>query len=371
MRPLRLAISIILSLPLAGAMSLAEEKELSQEELSAIYESSDVDEAIERSIQYLLTKQDTDGAFRVKPRECRHDAAMTSLAMLAFAAAGHQPVDATEEGRAQLKALEFMLTAERQEEDGYFGKRDGSRMYGHGIVTLMLAEMLGMGVDDEQDEQIRTKCQKAVELILRAQKIPKDKTHKGGWRYQPNAKDADISVTVWQVMALRAAQNAGIDVPKWAIDDAVGYLKACHRDPSHYNNDRRKGHPLGCAYQPKHTPKFSTAAAGMLAFQVCGGYELQQVRCAADWFKDDLPKPNEDFFYYGLYYYAQGMYQQGGDYEDVARGLLAREMMPQQDRDGSWRSKSGKENEVGRIYTTSLAVMTLAVNYHYLPIYQR
>jgi len=371
MRFLRLAISIVLVLPLAGAMSRAEEKELSQEELSATYQSSEIDEAIEESIQYLLTKQDNDGAFRVKPREFRNDAAMTSLAMLAFAAAGHQPVDATEEGKALRKALEFMLTADRQEEDGYFGKRDGSRMYGHGIVTLMLAEMLGMGVDDEQDEQIREKCRKAVALILQAQKIPKDKTHKGGWRYQPNAKDADISVTVWQVMALRAAQNAGIDVPKWAIDDAISYLKACHRGPEHYGNSSNKRNPLGCAYQPGQGPRFSTAAAGMLAFQVCGGYELPEVRVAADWFKEGHTNPNEDFFYYGLYYYAQGMYQRGGEYEAAAKGLLVREMMPQQDRDGSWRAKGGKEDQVGRIYTTSLAVMTLAVNYHYLPIYQR
>ena len=368
---LRAAILTSLGLFLVGVLSSAAEPDLSQEELSATYESSDIDDAIEKSIQYLLTAQEQDGAFRQKPRERRNEAAMTSLAMLAFSAAGHQPVDPTEEGKALLKALEFMLEEERQEDDGYFGKRDGSRMYGHGIVTLMLAEMLGMAVDDEQDELIRTKCRKAVELILRAQKLSKPAPkQKGGWRYNPDSRDSDISVTVWQVMALRAAQNAGIHVPKWAIDDAIDYLKACHKDESSHDKGRQQK-MSGCAYQPGHGPKFSTAAAGMLAFQVCGGYELPEVRAAADGFKKELIKPNNDYLYYGLYYYAQGMYQRGGEYEEVAASVLEREMMPQQDRDGSWRAKGGQETQAGRIYTTSLAVMTLAVNYHYLPIYQR
>ena len=112
------------------------------------------------------------------------------------------------------KALDYVLQPDSQTPEGYFGAKDGSRMYGHGITTLMLAEMLGMGADANQDELIRTRCRHAVELILRAQKVTKNELNQGGWRYTPDAGDSDMSVTVWQTMALRAAKNAGLDVPK-------------------------------------------------------------------------------------------------------------------------------------------------------------
>ena len=73
----------------------------------------------------------------------------------------------TPEGRAMRKALDYLLAPERQDATGYYGRYDGARMYGHGIVTLMLAEMVGMGVDARQDEVIRDRCQKAVDLIVR------------------------------------------------------------------------------------------------------------------------------------------------------------------------------------------------------------
>ena len=51
------------------------------------------------------------------------------------------------------------------------------------------------------------------------------RTKTGGWRYQPVRADADISVTVCQIMALRAARNAGLFVPSETIDRAIDYVK--------------------------------------------------------------------------------------------------------------------------------------------------
>ena len=79
--------------------------------------------------------------------------------------------------------MRLVIHPDRQDEKGYFGDNDGSRMYGQGIITLMLAETLGMGIDDKQDATIRRRLQKGVELILRAQAVTKsDKSHEGGWR---------------------------------------------------------------------------------------------------------------------------------------------------------------------------------------------
>ena len=88
-------------------------------------------------------------------------------------------------------------------------------MYGHGFATLYLAEVYGMSPRDD----LREKLARAVELIVRTQNA------EGGWRYQPRPEDADISVTICQVMALRAARNAGLRVPRETIDRCVDYVK--------------------------------------------------------------------------------------------------------------------------------------------------
>ena len=71
-------------------------------------------------------------------------------------------------------------------------------MYDHGFATLFLAEVYGM----TRTPKLRNSLERAVRLIINAQ------NKEGGWRYEPDSKDADLSVTVCQVMALRAARNA-------------------------------------------------------------------------------------------------------------------------------------------------------------------
>ena len=161
---------------------------------AAVEGDARVDESLKRAMAYLLDQQDpTTGGIHNK---MRNETAMTSLAVLSLGSMGHQPGDPSPEGLAMKKALAYVLQPDRQESDGFFGRKDGSRMYGHGITTLMLAEMLGMGTDAEMDAQIREKCRKAIDLILRAQKVPKNDNNRGGWRYSPDAGDSDMSVTV-------------------------------------------------------------------------------------------------------------------------------------------------------------------------------
>ena len=166
-----------------------------------------VDESLHRATQYIMSQQDGTGAIHNK---LRNETAMTALATLALGSLGHQPSDPSAEGQAMKKALQFVVGPERKEADGYFGRKDGSRMYGHGITTLMLAEMLGMGADAQMDEALRDRCRKAIDLILRAQRVPKNDANRGGWRYSPDAGDSDMSVTVWQTMALRAAKSVPV-----------------------------------------------------------------------------------------------------------------------------------------------------------------
>lgn len=327
----------------------------------------DVDLAIQRGIAFLISKQRDDGAITDR----QYDTTMSALAIMALASVGATPNMPDERGQAARRALDFVLSEGRQDKEGYFGNRDGSRMYGHGITTLMLTEMLGMGADETQDQLIHMRCQAAINLILSAQRQKKASQYRGGWRYTPNSNDADLSVSVWQLMALRSAKNDGLQVPAEAIVEAQGYLRR-----SYTTRLDLQGNPSeptgGFSYLPNNrNPTFAMTAAGLLAMQVCGEYESPLVLGAAQWLREHPPKWKERFFFYGTYYYAQGMHQRGGEHAKVAEQLVSGLLLKRQQADGSWASPGGEESGAGKVYTTSMAILSLSVNYYYLPIYQR
>jgi hypothetical protein len=312
-----------------------------------------VDQAVARALKYFVAAQNPAEGWISDTGANR--TAMTSLAILALAATGHQPGDDTAEGQCMKKALTFVLKAENQDPQGFLGGRDGSRMYGHGIVTLMLSEMVGMGVDAQMDQLLRERCKKAVDLVLRSQALPKDARNAGGWRYMPDSRDSDLSATVWQLMALRSAKNAGFDVPKEAITKAVEYVKRCYKAKRDAAGKPDLSQKSACAYEPGQNPEYAMAAAGLLSLQVCGEYECPEVVGSADW----------------TYYYAHGMFQRGGDYATHARKLVEEILLPKQNPDGSWQGQHGQERGSGKVYCTAMGVLSLAVKYHFLPIYQR
>ncbi len=324
-----------------------------------------VNKSAERAIAYLLRQQQSNGAI---VENNRHHTTMSALAIMGMLAVGHKPTDETPQGLATRRALAYVLLPDRVDDKGYFGERDGSRMYGQGIITLMLAEVMGMGVDDRQDKLIRERLEKAVQLILKAQAVPKtEKRHEGGWRYNPDATDSDLSVVAWQLIALRAAKSAGLEIPKEAISQAVSYVKRCYHP---YDKDKSQGY---FCYMPEDaTMRFGSAAGGLLVLQICGEYDAPEVKGAADFFLHyDIPSlEQKEHFYYGMYYYAQGMFQRGGQYALRAQEIVRTLLLDRQLEDGSW-PLGVQDQEGGKVYVTSLALLSLSIHYHFLPIYQR
>jgi hypothetical protein len=335
--------------------------------LGSLYLADDIDRAVNAGVKHLIETQRSDGGIADRG----HEIAMTSLAVMAMAAIGTEPMPHSKAGRAMMKAIDFVLQTKHRDAQGYFGGRDGSRMYGHGITTLMLTEILGMGATPEQNASIHAALVEAIQLILAAQDVPKSEKLQGGWRYTPTSRDSDLSVSVWQLMALRSAKNDGMNVPGEAIEKALAYLRYSYASPL-----SRDGTPRdkisGFSYTPgTHHPSFTMTAAGMLAMQVCGQYDSPLVEGASEWLLQHPPKLNERFFHYGIYYYAQGMHQAGGKYAEQADKLVPELLLEGQRSDGAWLAKNGEERNVGTIYATSLSILSLSVRYHYLPIYQR
>ena len=282
---------------------------------------------------------------------------MTSLSIMAFMAAGHVPGEGPY-GEQMLKGIRWVI--QQQKPNGLIIKQAShGPMYCHGISTLMLAEVLGM-VPAEDAEPVRKALEKAIQLILAAQDVSKARTHAGGWRYLPNSTDSDLSVTGWQLLALRAAKNAGCDVPAENIDRAIAYVVACSV-PGH----------KGFAYQPHHGGSAVRTGTGILALEICGEHHLPQTLGGADALVRNRLQYHDAYFFYGAYYCSVGMFQVGGKHWDVTRNSIYLQLLAKQNLDGSWTAGNGPERNVGKIYTSSMAVLALAVEYQYLPIYQR
>lgn len=342
-------------------------------EIPAALRPDPVDAAVAGGVRYLTRSQDVSGMIQDADKRQSHGVAMTGLAVMAMAAAGHQPADKSPSGDAMRRAVAFLLRADIQAQSGYFGGRDGSRMYGHGIVTLALTELLGMGADKVQDGLIRERAQRGVSLILAAQRVKKhDPRFIGGWRYAPDASDADLSVTVWQLLALRSAKNAGLPVPKESIEAAVAYLCRSYVGPrptvaAPAGSPAVKG---AFGYVPGQPPQYAMAAAGLLAMQVCGMHDAPEVLGAAEWLREARPVWETQWFFYGTYYYAQGMRKRGGDTALEAQEQVERVLLAHGQPEGFWEGADGSEAGQGRVYCTALALLSLSTRYHYLPIYQ-
>jgi len=310
----------------------------------------EVTAAVDESLAYLAEHQNEDGSWD-------GNNAPNALAMLAFMGRGHIP------GRGKYrevlrKAKEYTLG--RQRDDGLFvpERAAGSGpMYQHALTTLALAEMYGVDPDDELEEALRG----AVQLIVRCQ------SSNGGWRYQPRPGDADLSVTVMQIVALRAANNATIEVPEHTIEDAVAYVQACGRADG------------GFGYQgPSRTPAMS--AAGVVSLQLLGHYDDPLVEPTLD-LLSNVPvrwsgAGGVSWYYYFHYYAMQANYQAGGDYWDNWHPRVRKVLLREQNDDGSWYVPPGTregEGMVGanRVYYTSMATLILEIYMHYLPAYQR
>jgi hypothetical protein len=309
------------------------------------------DKAAERGLAYLARTQKDDGSWEVEHRN-----AVTALALLAFLAGGHTPTQNRYSDGCR-KALLFLVDA--VPDDGYVGRKDGSRMYGQGIVTLALAEALGMERDPEVRRKITDRLERAVRVILEAQKRKRDGKHAGGWRYEPTSDDSDLSLTGWCALALKASQNCGLDVPDSAVEAAADYVER------NYHEGRK-----GFSYQRGRDPSLAMTGVGILALHLLGREDSARVKEAAATLARKRPEKGEKFFYYTLYYATQAANQLGGDVWEESWSRTSSLLHELQSDDGSW-PESRKAKRAGRPYSTAMAVLALSVRYHYLPSYQR
>jgi hypothetical protein len=304
------------------------------------------DKAIQEGLAYLAAHQQEDGSFGTGGY--RGNVALCALAGLAFISSGSTP-DRGPYGVHVSKCIDYLLL--HTKESGFIVHTESAGygpMYGHGYATLFLAECHGMS----HRLGLREKLTKAVALIVDTQN--KD----GGWRYQPQRLDADISVTVTQVMALRAAKNAGIHVPKETIDRCIEYVNNCRNPDGGFNYMMAVG---GSA--------FARSAAGVVALQSAGVYEGPEISKGLEYLMTFVPQADvarqENYYYYGHYYAVQAMWHAGGEKWNRWYPAVRDELIANQHHDGSW------SDPISDDFATSMALLVLQTPNNYLPIFQR
>jgi hypothetical protein len=302
--------------------------------------------AAAKGLAFLAARQGDDGAFETNG--FGRNAAVCALAGMAWLSGGSTP-DRGPYGEEMARVTDFLL--EHTDESGFISVEDGlthGPMYGHGFATLFLAEVYGMSPRDD----LRDKLSKAIDLIVRTQ------NEEGGWRYQPRRADADISVTICQVMALRAARNAGLRVPSDTIDRSIDYVKRSQNPDGGFRYMLVGGESA-----------FPRSAAGIVALYSAGIYEGPELERGLTYLERFVPRnnaPNQDaHFFYGQYYAVQAMWLAGGkrweQWYPAARNLL----VGRQQSDGSWADPIGAE------YGTAMATIVLQMPVSSVPIFQR
>lgn len=300
--------------------------------------------AVNKGLAWLAAQQQPDGSFGSGSQYGRH-VGITSLACMAFISDGSVPGRGPY-SRVVENGLNFVLNSCSDQSGLIAAETSYGPMYGHGFATLFLAEMYGMSPRAD----LREKLQKAVALIVRTQ------NDRGGWRYHPVKADADISVTICQIMALRAARNAGVEVPKSVIDRSIQYVKDSQNPDG------------GFRYMLDSSGSmFARSAAGVASLYYAGIYDDRSTRRGLAYLKKFIPGKTEEqtHYYYGHYYAAQAMHLAGGPHWAEWWPAIRDELLSKQAPDGSWRGEAGTE------YGTAMAMIILQMPKETMPIFQK
>ena len=294
-----------------------------------------VETAIERAQDWLAKQQRPNGSWG----NCN---GRNGLACMALMCNGNTPGH-NKHGARIAQGIDFIIGS--QHENGYLTVGATGNMYQHALATLALVEAYGM----THNPAIREAVIKGVDLILSAQ------NQTGGWHYNPTDQDADISVTVMQAMALRAAVEVGVHVPKESIDFAVAYVRR--------NFNESTG---SFGYASVDPGNFNRAGAGVVCLQSCGYTDDPRIAKAVKYMMANVKYDNTTggggiYPWYGHYYCGVAMYHYGGEAWKTYYPKICDKVLQDWVKYGAYSD----------VLDTSWAILVLGVPYRYLPIYQR
>lgn len=311
----------------------------------------EVREITERGLQFLVQSQQQEGNWP----DGESGPGTTGLCLLAFLASGEDPNFGIYSSPIR-KSLRHIIKTQHSN-TGYLG----SSMYHHGFGMLALAEAYGavdetdLWSNENSHSSQRRSIGEALELAVRGAVTSQAKNPFNAWRYSPSSRDADTSVSGAVLVGLLAARNAGIEVPDQSIDKAVQYFVSMTSDSG------------SVAYSGGMGGMGDTSARSAitcLVLAIAKRKDLKQYESVKKHIAREL-RSSGPYLEYTRYYQAQALFQSDLEsWEKWNRGLI-RELKSTQNADGSF------DGQFGRAVSTSMGLLALALNYKFLPIYER
>ncbi len=360
--------------PYQNRFGLAKEKALTK-----LGGSAETEAAVASGLSYLASIQRPGGfwgrqkSVHEKYRQLR--IGKTGLSLLAFLGAGHTTQSNSEYSPQVQQAVRYLLS-KQDARTGHFGN---CAAYGHAVATYALAECFALTGDDN----LREPLQSAIAQIISKQNHTRDARFFGGWNYYyPDDEVYDswprVSVTSWQVMALKSARLAGLDVPQETLDDARTFLNnSWDRNLGAYRYNSAPSR-LNSTYPtlPASTP------AALFALSLLGeDIKDREFRRARSYIMRRTP----DVYRYGgqnafvkhaqgnlyfWYYSSLALLRTGGSQWKRWNEGLKQTLLPAQAKDGSWEPISvyaeyAGDTDEDRSYSTAMCVLSLEVYYRY------
>lgn len=286
-------------------------------------------------LQYLANTQTPQGHWS---DQYGQQPGVVGFAVLAFLASGEDPNYGPFRNHIR-RAAEYIVS-QQNVSTGYIG----NSMYNHAFASLALAELYG----HLHEPDVGVPLRRAVNLILNAQ----EQNSLGAWRYTPISKDADTTVSGGQLVTLFAAKNAGLAVPESAIEKALQYFRET-MDPQG-----------GIGYTNNSGGNPTRSAIASLNFSLANDFTSAESKKIFAYLRQNRDA-SSSYIYYHFYYMAQALFQ--GDMSEwrIWNAQILRLFEATQQTDGSW---SGPR---GTTFSTASALLTLALNYRLMPIYER
>ncbi len=331
------------------------------------------DRAVGAALSWIARHQSRDGSWGLADyrRQCKPKdpsctgpgtfaggAAGTALALLPFLAAGQTHETKGPYRKPIYDGLYYLMR--NQGRTGDLSGANPPQMYVHGLAAITLCEAYGL----THSKMIGKSAQQAIFFIQSAQN-----PGTGGWRYTPG-QDGDTSVVGWQVMALKSAQMAGLQVNPSTLDGAKRFLKSCS-----------KGNGGQFSYTPETGATPTMTSVGLLCLQYGGMRRTDpQMAEGVTMLMRNMPDPQgggRNLYYW--YYATQVMHNVSGpDWDTWNRRtrnvLLDTQCKTNNCATGSWDpdkpTKDAWGEAGGRLMVTSLSALTLEVYYRYLPLYK-
>ena len=303
------------------------------------------------------------------------DVACTGYALLCFLGAGYDHVTPSQFQFVVDRGIDWLLRT--QDAGGVFGRRN----YEHPVATMALAEAYAM----TNDPELREATQRGVDVIL-ARQAPDaaDAAYGLGWDYlEANPRRLDSSVSGWNVMALKSAKVAGLDIGN-GLAGAGRWLEGAWRAT---NADLGVAvdelDPYGVSRFPytwdsttgavKHHDGDLTCVGTLCAVFLGRRSGDSLLETTGNWcFENQTPAAWPTDTYY-LYYNTLSMFQLGGERWQTWNGQV-RDLLVDNQRDddgcfeGSWDPQGAgghKVAEVGRLLVTAYCALSLEVYYRY------